>query len=140
VLAEVPLQGENADPHASNSRVALQDARGGNRLPAASREGESERGKDQPGGHEHQRAGPLVRRADLLLERRLLEREEGEREKVEEEENWDPDFAEFDVPKSKGKKTGGKKGVEEDEDFKIDDEFKDMFNDSDEFADDDDDY
>jgi hypothetical protein len=61
-------------------------------------------------------------------------------EKVEEEENWDPDFAEFDVPKSKGKKTGGKKGVDEDEDFKIDDEVKDMFNDSDEFVADDDEY
>src|SRR6185295_13956756 len=61
VLAEVPLQGENADPHASNSRVALQDARGRNRLPAASREGESEGDEDQPGGHEHGR-GPQCSR------------------------------------------------------------------------------
>lgn len=56
-------------------------------------------------------------------------------DKVEEEEEWDPDFEEFDLPKSKGKKAGGgaagKKGIDE-EDFKIDDEFKDLglFNDS----------
>ena len=30
-------------------------------------------------------------------------------DKVEEEENWDPDFEEFDVPKSKAKKSPGKK-------------------------------
>lgn len=47
-------------------------------------------------------------------------------DKVEEEENWDPDFEEFDIPKSKAKKTSGKKGEEEEEDFKLDDEFKDM--------------
>ena len=53
-------------------------------------------------------------------------------DKVEEEENWDPDFEEFDVPKSKAKKSPGKKGVEEEDDFKVDDEFKDMdlFNES----------
>ena len=65
--------------------------------------------------------------------------EEGEEvpddwEKPEEEEEWDPDFEEFDIPKSKGKKTstgtGGKKGVEEDDDLKFeDDEFKDLFGD-----------
>jgi DNA-directed RNA polymerase subunit delta len=65
---------------------------------------------------------------------------------VEEEEEWDPDFEEFDVPKSKGKKaTGGvagKKGAEEEEDFKVDDEFKDMFDDGGDGFDDDegDDY
>jgi hypothetical protein len=47
-------------------------------------------------------------------------------DKVEEEESWDPDFEEFDIPKSKAKKTAGKKGEEEEEDFKLDDEFKDM--------------
>ena len=55
-------------------------------------------------------------------------------EKVEEEEEWDPDFEEFDCPNQKEKKpTGvaGKKGAEEEDDFKVDDEFKDMFNDSD---------
>jgi len=53
-------------------------------------------------------------------------------DKVEEEENWDPDFEEFDVPKSKAKKAPGKKGADEDDDFKVDDEFKDMdlFNES----------
>ncbi|MFI5132893.1 MAG: hypothetical protein ACHQEB_01090 [Chitinophagales bacterium] len=58
-------------------------------------------------------------------------------DKVEEEEEWDPDFEEFDLPKSKGKKGGAtpgaaKKGFDEEEDFKIDDEFKDMglFNDN----------
>jgi DNA-directed RNA polymerase subunit delta len=59
------------------------------------------------------------------------EEEPDEWEKPAEEDNWDPDFEEFDVPKSKGKKAGpaGKKPAEEEEDFKIDDEFKDMFND-----------
>ena len=64
-------------------------------------------------------------------------------EKGDEGEEWDPDFAEFDVPKSKGKKaaTPAKKGaVEEEDDFKVDDEFKDMFNDSDDFSEEDDDY
>jgi DNA-directed RNA polymerase subunit delta len=48
-----------------------------------------------------------------------------------EDEEWDPDFEEFDLPKSKGKKAvgGAKKGAEEEEDFKVDDEFKDLFND-----------
>ena len=49
-------------------------------------------------------------------------------EKVDEEDNWDPDFEEFDIPKSKAKKStggAGKKG-EEEEDFGIDEEFKDM--------------
>ena len=53
-------------------------------------------------------------------------------EKPEEEENWDPDFEEFDVPKSKGKKstTAGGKKAGDDDDFKLeDDEFKDLFND-----------
>ena len=60
-------------------------------------------------------------------------------EKVEEEEDWDPDFDEFDIPKSKGggaskastSSKPGKKG-EEDDDFKLDEDFKefDLFNDS----------
>ena len=63
-------------------------------------------------------------------------------EKVEAEEEWDPDFAEFDVPKSKGKKavTPVKKGGGDEDDFKVDDEFKDMFNDGDELNDEEDDY
>ena len=56
---------------------------------------------------------------------------------MEEEEEWDPDFEEFDIPKSKSKKTGttsgtkkGAKGTEED-DLGLDDDFKDLdlFND-----------
>jgi nucleolin len=71
------------------------------------------------------------------------EDEEGEDEEVddwekpEEEDNWDPDFDEFDIPKSRAKKSGGKK---DDDDFAIDDEFKDMgmFDDSGGYDDDDD--
>jgi hypothetical protein len=49
--------------------------------------------------------------------------------KGEEGDSWDPDFEEFDLPKSKGKKAPGtsKGGVEEEEDFKVDEEFKDLF-------------
>ena len=61
---------------------------------------------------------------------------------MEEDEDWDPDFDEFDIPKSKGKKgpATGKKAADEDDDFKMDDEFKDMFNDSNDFDEEDDDY
>ena len=67
--------------------------------------------------------------------------------KVEEEENWDPDFDEFDIPKSKTKKSGSasggtsKKGKGDDDDLGVDDDFKDMdlFNDSG-FDEEDDDY
>ena len=44
---------------------------------------------------------------------------------VEEDENWDPDFDEFDIPKSKTKKSGGKKSADDD-DLGMDDEFKDL--------------
>lgn len=44
-------------------------------------------------------------------------------EKTEEDEDWDPDFDEFDIPKSGAKKTGKKKTGDED-DLKIDDDFK----------------
>lgn len=53
---------------------------------------------------------------------------------MEEEENWDPDFDEFDIPKSKTKKpTGTKKtgkGATEEEELGLDEEFKnlDLFN------------
>ncbi len=45
----------------------------------------------------------------------------------DEDDTWDPDFEEFDLPKSK--KGGGKKDADEEEDFKIeeDPEFKDLF-------------
>ena len=47
-------------------------------------------------------------------------------EQVEEDENWDPDFDEFDIPKSKTKKSGGGKKASDDDDLGIDDEFKDL--------------
>ena len=62
-------------------------------------------------------------------------------EKPAEEEEWDPDFEEFDVPKSKLKKadTGGKKA--RDDDFTFEDEdFKDLLNDKDYDDDEEDDY
>lgn len=72
------------------------------------------------------------------------EEEVDEWEKVEDDDdNWDPDFDEFDVPKSKsGKKVpGAKKGGDEDDDFKIDEEFKDMLGGSSKgFDDEDDDF
>ena len=62
------------------------------------------------------------------------EDEPDEWEKPEEEEEWDPDFDEFDIPTSKNKKStgtvaGGKKGKEEEDDFKVDEEFKDLYDD-----------
>ena len=62
------------------------------------------------------------------------------------EDSWDPDFDEFDIPKSKtksggtaGKKPGGKKAT--DDDFKMDDDFKEfgLFNDKSSHPDDDED-
>jgi len=64
---------------------------------------------------------------------------------VEADDNWHPDFEEFDLPKSKTKKgpsTGtGKKPAKDEDDLGIDEDFKDMdlFNDSG-FDDDDDDF
>ena len=62
-------------------------------------------------------------------------------EKPEEEEEWDPDFGEFDVPKSKIKKadTGVKKAADDEFTFE-DEEFKDLFNDKDYDDDEEDDY
>ena len=65
-------------------------------------------------------------------------------EKSEEDDDWDPDFDEFDIPKSKGAKkspAAGKKKADEDDDFKLDEDFKefDLFNDKDSGFDDDDD-
>ena len=57
-----------------------------------------------------------------------VDEEDDNWKKVEDDDDWDPDFAEFDLPKSGSKKGGvGKKGKDEDDDFKIDDEFKDLF-------------
>lgn len=62
--------------------------------------------------------------------------------KEDDDEDWDPDFAEFDLPKSSSKKgVTIKKGIkEDDDDFKIDDEFKDLFSHRSSKYDDDDDY
>ena len=56
-------------------------------------------------------------------------------EKPEEEDSWDPDFEEFDIPKSRGKKitpAGGKKAAADEDDFALDEDLKefDLFNDS----------
>ena len=74
--------------------------------------------------------------AGYLIERDVEEVDDWD--KVEEEDDWDPDFDEFDIPKSKVKKStgtagGAKKAGKEEDDFSFeDDEFKDMglFNDS----------
>ena len=68
-------------------------------------------------------------------------------EKVEEEEEWDPDFDEFDVPKSKSKKSTGSSPAKKttkgaaDDDLGLDDDFKDLdlFGESD-FDEEDDDF
>lgn len=68
-----------------------------------------------------------------------VEEEDDQWEKSEEEEeNWDPDFDEFDMPKS-GKKGGKGDKYEDDDDYKIDDEFKDLFSGSSNNLDDEDD-
>lgn len=59
------------------------------------------------------------------------------------EDDWDPDFDEFDLPKSSKKILPGKKSVKESEDeFKVDEEFEDFFNSSPKkkYDDDDEDY
>lgn len=58
----------------------------------------------------------------------------------EEEDSWDPDFDEFDIPKSKTpKKAGkGKKGKEEDDDLGLDDDLS--LDDDDLFGDKEDDF
>jgi hypothetical protein len=66
--------------------------------------------------------------------------EEGE-EGAEEEDEWDPDFDEFDIPKSTKKGSGGKE--EEEEDVKFDEdlnEFDDLFGDSGDDFDEEDDF
>ena len=60
--------------------------------------------------------------------------------KTEEDDSWDPDFEEFDMPKKAAKKPGkGKKG-DEDDDLGLDDDLNldddDLFDDKDEFDDD----
>mgnify|MGYP000934968030 CR=1 FL=1 len=40
-------------------------------------------------------------------------------EKAEDDDSWDPDFQEFDIPKSKSSKSGGKKAALEQSKFQI---------------------
>ena len=58
--------------------------------------------------------------------------------KVEEEDDsWDPDFAEFDIPKPTKKAGKAKKGAEEEDDLGLDLNLEDdLFDDKDEFDDD----
>ena len=55
------------------------------------------------------------------------EDEETHVKKGETDGNWDPDFEEFDLPKSSKKSAFKKNTKENDDDYKIDDEFKDLF-------------
>ena len=61
--------------------------------------------------------------------------------KSEEEDNWDPDFEEFDMPKKSAKKPGKFKKADEDDEFSLDEDLKgldddDLFDEKDEFDDD----
>ncbi len=61
--------------------------------------------------------------------------------KPEEEDNWDPDFEEFDMPKKSAKKPGKFKKADEDDEFSLDEDLKgldddDLFDEKDEFDDD----
>ena len=57
-----------------------------------------------------------------------------------EDDDYDPDFEEFDVPKSGAKKSSSKKS--KDDDFEIEDDFKslDLFDENNDLDDDDDDF
>ncbi len=62
-------------------------------------------------------------------------------EKAEEDASWDPDFEEFDMPKKASKKPGKFKPSDEDDDFNLNDDLKDiddddLFDDKDELEDD----
>jgi nucleolin len=62
-------------------------------------------------------------------------------EKTEEDTSWDPDFEEFDMPKKSAKKPGKFKPQDDDEDFSLNEDFKDLddddlFDDKDELEDD----
>jgi DNA-directed RNA polymerase subunit delta len=62
-------------------------------------------------------------------------------EKADDDEDYDPDFEEFDFPKSKIKKPSAKKG-KSDEDFDLNEDFRDLdlFNDGADTDDDEDDF
>ncbi len=62
-------------------------------------------------------------------------------ENTEEDTSWDPDFEEFDLPKKASKKPGKFKPSDDDDDFNLNDDLKDiddddLFDDKDELEDD----
>jgi nucleolin len=62
-------------------------------------------------------------------------------EKTEEDTSWDPDFEEFDLPKKAAKKPGKFKPSDDDDEFSLNEDFKDiddddLFDDKDELEDD----
>ena len=72
-----------------------------------------------------------------------IEEDDDNLSKGEEDEDWDPDFNEFDLPKSSKKSSLGKSSKNSDDDYKMDDEFRDLFgsgSSSKKYSDDDDDY
>ena len=81
----------------------------------------------------------VKRKTKTMTTKTMTIEEVDEWEKVEEEEEWDPDFDEFDIPKSKTKKsTGGNTSKENDQRpatrmiWGLDEDFKDLdlFNES----------
>ena len=95
----------------------------------------SDKGKKPTGKIEKYAADPADKKTSSKSKKQMEEEDDDESdvedekddwEKPEVEEEWDPDFDEFDVPKSKAKKVPGGKKATEEEDLKIDDEFKEM--------------
>src|SRR5678816_3250700 len=103
----------------------------------------SDKGKKTIGSDHKPSSGNADKKPSSKPKKQEEEDDDDEWEKPEEEEEWDPDFDEFDIPTSKNKKStgtvaGGKKGKEEEDDFKVDEEFKDLYDDK--YDDDDEDY
>ena len=71
---------------------------------------------------------PVASKKPKKSEEEEAPQESDDWEKTEtEEDNWDPDFDEFDVPKSRTAKSGGKK--DEEEDLNFEEEELDLFDD-----------
>jgi len=87
------------------------------------------------------KAGKITANKDVDEDDELSDDADSWEKPEDDEDNWDPDFDEFDVPKSGAKSSIGKKAAkDDDDDFKLDDEFKDMFSGSGYDDKDDDDY
>ena len=75
---------------------------------------------------------PTPKKAKRKAVKGLNEEDDDEEDVVEpadewektDDDNWDPDFDEFDVPASKIKKATSKKSKDDDDDLKLDDDFK----------------